>query len=97
MLHVLVALLSDLAALSASERCFQRHAFNKLLYISCLIWGKEIFSQSYPAAFALHFVGQNWITCSFINWLLTKVMAFPRSKVLSLDCTLESLGKCKKN
>lgn len=96
MLHVLVALLSDLAALSASERCFQRHAFNKLLYISCLIWGKEIFSQSYPAAFALHFVGQNWITCSFINWLLTKVMAFPRSKVLSLDCTLESLGKCKK-
>ena len=88
MLHVLVALLSDLAALSASERCFQHHTFNKSLYISCLFLGKELFSQSYPAVFALHFVGQNWITCSFIKWLLTKVMAFPRSKVLSLGASL---------
>ena len=70
--------------------------FNKSLYFLYLFGEKEMFSQSFPAVFALHFVGQNWISCSFINWLQAKVMAFPRSKFLSLDCTLESLGKCKK-
>ena len=75
---------------------FNLRLFKKSLYFLYLSGGKEIFSQSFPAAFALHFVGQNWISCSFINWLQAKVMAFPRSKVLSLDCTLESLGKCKK-
>ena len=70
--------------------------FNKSLYFLYLFGEKEMFSQSFPAVSALRFFGQNWISCLFINWLQAKVMAFPRSKVLSLDCTLESRGKCKK-
>lgn len=95
MLHVLVPLLSDLAALSASVRCFKPQTFNKSLCLLHFFWGKNILSQNSPAAFALHFVGQNWITCSFINWLLAEIMAFPRSMVLNIGCTLKSLGKLK--